>query len=85
LKTCAQCRQTQPARRGSRSPLEDGAGAGAGAGADAAFVLLHMRDRGPGVAPADLDTIFAPFYRSHPAANNVDGHGLGLAIARRVV
>jgi two-component system OmpR family sensor kinase len=48
-------------------------------------VLLHMRDRGPGVAPADLDTIFAPFYRSHPAANNVDGHGLGLAIARRVV
>ena len=50
-----------------------------------AQVLLHVIDNGPGVAPADLETIFEPFYRSNPGANNIDGHGLGLAIARRVV
>ena len=48
-------------------------------------VLLHVRDRGAGVALADLEKIFQPFYRSDPQANNIDGHGLGLAIARRVV
>jgi two-component system OmpR family sensor kinase len=48
-------------------------------------VLVHVRDRGPGVDPADLETIFQPFFRSHPLANQIDGHGLGLAIARRVV
>ena len=32
-----------------------------------------------------LPTIFQPFFRSHPSKNNVDGHGLGLAIAERVV
>jgi len=50
-----------------------------------AEVILRVIDDGPGVAPEDLDTIFEPFYRSHPSANNIDGHGLGLAIARRVV
>ncbi|MFL6658725.1 MAG: ATP-binding protein [Massilia sp.] len=48
-------------------------------------VLVHVRDRGPGVDPAHLDTIFHPFFRSNPEANNIDGHGLGLAIALRVV
>jgi len=47
--------------------------------------LVHVIDQGPGVAASDLETIFQPFYRSNPSANNVDGHGLGLAIARRVV
>ena len=53
--------------------------------ADAQFVRIAVLDRGPGVAPADLAAIFAPFFRSDPASNNVDGHGLGLAIAQRVV
>ncbi|SHG64866.1 ATP-binding protein [Massilia sp. CF038] len=48
-------------------------------------VLVQVLDQGPGVAPADLDAIFQPFYRSNPSANNIDGHGLGLAIARRVI
>jgi two-component system OmpR family sensor kinase len=46
---------------------------------------VDVLDRGPGIAPADLPTIFQPFFRSNPSANNVDGHGLGLAIAERVV
>lgn len=46
-------------------------------------VLLRVIDDGPGVAQAELETIFQPFYRA--GAGNIDGHGLGLAIARRVV
>lgn len=54
-------------------------------GADAERVRLSVLDRGPGVAPEDLEAIFQPFYRSNAASNNVDGHGLGLAIALRVI
>jgi signal transduction histidine kinase len=51
---------------------------------DAAQVRIIIADAGPGVPAADLDAIFEPFYR----AANTDpftGHGLGLAITRRVV
>jgi len=48
-------------------------------------VDIDVLDRGPGIAPEHLGEIFEPFFRSHPTMNNVDGHGLGLAIARRVV
>jgi two-component system OmpR family sensor kinase len=53
--------------------------------ADGQLVHVEVLDRGPGIAPADLPTVFQPFFRSNPSANNVDGHGLGLAIAERVV
>lgn len=53
--------------------------------ADAQFVHVDVLDRGPGIAPADLPAIFQPFFRSNPSTNNIDGHGLGLAIAERVV
>ncbi len=48
---------------------------------------LHVRvlDRGPGVAEQDLKTIFEPFFRSSGTEKDVEGHGLGLAIARQVV
>jgi two-component system OmpR family sensor kinase len=48
-------------------------------------VFIDVLDRGPGIAPENLDSVFEPFFRSNPSANNVDGHGLGLAIAQRVV
>jgi signal transduction histidine kinase len=53
--------------------------------AEANLVQVEVLDRGPGIAPGDLPTIFQPFFRSNPSKNNVDGHGLGLAIAERVV
>ncbi|UOD28945.1 HAMP domain-containing protein [Massilia violaceinigra] len=56
-----------------------------GVSADADRVQLSVCDRGPGVAQADLASIFQPFFRSNATSNNVDGHGLGLAIAQRVV
>jgi len=48
-------------------------------------VFIRVLDRGPGVAAEHLATIFQPFFRSNPGDNNVDGHGLGLAIAQRVI
>ncbi len=53
--------------------------------ADGEWVHVDVLDRGPGIAPDDLPTIFQPFVRSQPSKNNVDSHGLGLAIAERVV
>ncbi|MTW03190.1 HAMP domain-containing protein [Duganella ginsengisoli] len=48
---------------------------------------LHIRvlDRGPGVAEQDLQAIFQPFFRSTETPSDVEGHGLGLAIAQQVV
>ena len=45
---------------------------------------LSVLDQGPGVPEAELVTIFEPFRRGS-AARQGEGHGLGLAIARRVV
>jgi signal transduction histidine kinase len=51
--------------------------------ADKGQLSIRVLDRGPGVAPADLDTIFQPFFRSSNAST--EGHGLGLAIAQHVI
>ena len=47
-------------------------------------IRITVTDDGPGVATAELGSIFEPFYRS-AEAKGTRGHGLGLAIARRVV
>jgi signal transduction histidine kinase len=52
---------------------------------DARMVHIEVSDCGPGIAESDLASIFEPFFRSNPTHNNVDGHGLGLAIAQHVV
>ena len=45
--------------------------------------VLEVLDQGPGVAPAERERIFEPFYRgSADAAGAVRGSGLGLSIAR---
>lgn len=48
-------------------------------------ILFRVRDRGPGVDPADRKRIFESFVRgSGLAASNVPGSGLGLALVRQV-
>lgn len=47
-------------------------------------LLLSIRDNGTGVPEADIDKLFDPFFRSG-SSSGTDGHGLGLAIAQRVM
>jgi two-component system sensor histidine kinase KdpD len=48
----------------------------------AGLVELRVIDRGPGIAAAELDAVFAPFQRRDDAPAPGAGVGLGLAIAR---
>ena len=52
---------------------------------DASVARIDVLDRGPGIAQDDLAAVFQPFFRAGAARTGVDGHGLGLAIAQRVV
>jgi two-component system sensor histidine kinase TctE len=45
-------------------------------------VVLQVEDSGPGIAVAERELVFQPFYRS--LGTNVDGSGLGLAIVRQI-
>jgi signal transduction histidine kinase/ligand-binding sensor domain-containing protein len=45
---------------------------------------IEVRDHGPGIPPAELDTIFEP-YRRLAVSSAVPGTGLGLSIARQIV
>ncbi|MGH8157001.1 MAG: HAMP domain-containing sensor histidine kinase [Rhodanobacter sp.] len=45
---------------------------------------LSIRDHGPGVPEAELESLFRPFFRGSNAALT-EGHGLGLTIVQRVV
>lgn len=45
-------------------------------------VEVEVSDSGLGIAAADLDRIFDPFYRVRSDADSPEGTGLGLAIAR---
>ena len=44
-------------------------------------VSVTVRDAGPGIAAADREQIFAPFYRVRGDTTSAPGSGLGLAIA----
>jgi two-component system, OmpR family, sensor kinase len=46
--------------------------------------VLQVADRGPGMAPIDVEHAFDRFYRG-TSRGDVDGSGLGLAIAKRAV
>jgi signal transduction histidine kinase len=53
--------------------------------AEDGVVRLTVSDRGPGVPPAELEAIFAPFVQSSVTKTHAGGTGLGLAICRRLV
>jgi signal transduction histidine kinase len=45
------------------------------------LAVLSVRDHGPGVPEESLEAIFQPFYRIGSDTQELDGNGLGLAIA----
>jgi two-component system sensor histidine kinase KdpD len=48
----------------------------------AAGLEISVRDRGPGIAPADLAHVFDRFYRGASSSGRTSGTGMGLSIAR---
>jgi signal transduction histidine kinase len=48
-------------------------------------LVLHIRDRGPGIPEHQLERVFEPFYRLEASRNpGTGGTGLGLSIARNL-
>ncbi len=45
---------------------------------------LLVADKGPGLAPLDLEQVFIPFFRA-AAARAVPGHGIGLPLTARIM
>ncbi|WP_218023242.1 sensor histidine kinase [Nocardia altamirensis] len=49
------------------------------------FVVLDVRDEGPGIAAEDAERIFDRFYRAAESRSSTAGSGLGLAIVAAIV
>jgi signal transduction histidine kinase len=54
------------------------------AGVERDRLRLTVEDTGEGIASADLERVFDPFFRADPARSG-PGAGLGLALAKRIV
>jgi signal transduction histidine kinase len=48
-------------------------------------ILLKVKDTGIGLSSVDLEHLFVRFYRVGYYANNVEGSGLGLSIAQKIM
>jgi signal transduction histidine kinase len=49
------------------------------------WAVVSVQDHGVGIPPADLPRIFERFYRAANVGEQIDGHGLGLASAHRII
>lgn len=47
-------------------------------------LIFQIKDRGIGIAQSDLEQLFKPFYRGKNV-DNIPGHGLGLAVVKKLV
>ncbi len=52
---------------------------------DDGTLLIEVGDTGPGIAPEDLDRVFAPFERLGRQAAATEGTGIGLALTKGLV
>ena len=49
------------------------------------MVLITLRDKGIGMTPAQIGHIFDEFYKADDSRSDLDSHGLGLTICKRIV
>ena len=49
------------------------------------WIIVSVRDHGPGVAPEKLARLTTPFYRGDAARTAATGAGLGLAIVEKAI
>lgn len=54
-------------------------------GSEDGFLHFHVSDNGPGIAPEERESLFAPFHRGSVGTDRSSGWGLGLAICREFV
>ncbi len=47
-------------------------------------LLIKFKDRGPGIAEADIERIFESFYRGK-VEGSIKGHGIGLSLAKKII
>jgi two-component system, OmpR family, sensor kinase len=47
-------------------------------------VRFEVQDKGPGIAPVDLGSIFEPFVHREPSATRTRSIGLGLSLVKRI-
>lgn len=47
--------------------------------------MIIVADRGPGIPPAELESIFEAFVQSSKTKDGSGGTGLGLAISRKII
>lgn len=48
-------------------------------------IHIQVRDQGPGIPPAELESVFQPFVQSSKTRDGSGGTGLGLAICRKII
>ncbi|HVL57183.1 MAG TPA: ATP-binding protein, partial [Burkholderiaceae bacterium] len=72
------------ARRYGRTPGEPRAEVRVGARRDGRWLVLTVRDRGPGVPASQLPRLARPFTRLDTERSHHGGSGLGLAIVARL-
>ncbi|MEO7245086.1 MAG: ATP-binding protein, partial [Rubrivivax sp.] len=73
------------ARRYARNEAEGPAVVELGYARSGPWVVISVRDHGPGVAPAKLSQLTTPFFRGDVARTAATGAGLGLAIVDKAL
>lgn len=73
------------AQRYGQSPGDGITRVDIGAQVDQGWIVLQVRDHGPGVSEATLKNLTQPFFRGDAARTAATGSGLGLAIVERSV